>query len=147
MLWVTRRLLLTYSPEDYRYHARFAVFGYPTLFSVLGLSYAPAPSLESSLFARALAAKGLAPSAIAAQVDREYADERIDIDDPATVTRAAASAPLQASARAAGGEAFCTTASCRLFNPHRKPEVVRSMVEGKLCAAHTAFFRRRGAAS
>lgn len=135
-IWATRRLLVTYSEDNLRYHARYAVFGYPTIFSVLGLSYAPAPSLQASLFAREAARAGMPAASIAAELDRVYPEEKIDIRHRATVSQALVSVALQAAAGLAEGKPFCLDPSCRLFNPHRKPEVVHSMLGGTLCAHH-----------
>jgi hypothetical protein len=139
-MWVTRRLLGTYDPEGMRYHARFAVFGYPTVFSVLGLGLAPAASVEATLFGRELAKRGANAGEIEALLDKEFPEERVDVDDPVTVTGAVASALLQAAARDAGDGPFCKDPKCRLFNAHRKREVRDAMLGGHLCAAHARIF-------
>jgi hypothetical protein len=145
-MWVTRRLLGTYDPEGMRYHARFAVFGYPTVFSVLGLALAPAPSVEATLFARELSKRGANAGEVEALVDKEFPEERVDVDDPVTVTTAVASALLQAAARDAGDGPFCKDPKCRLYNAHRKREVRDAMLGGKLCATHARMFGPGGRA-
>lgn len=139
-VWVTRRLLATYAPDDKRYHARYAVFGYPTVFSVLGLGLAPAPSLEAALFARELARRGASAGEIEAELDAQYPEERVDIDDAPTVTAAVASTVMQAAAALAGQGPFCDDPPCRLFNAHRKADLRKSLIEGRLCRAHAALF-------
>lgn len=143
-LWVTRRFLLTYSKDDLRYHARYAVFGYPVVVSLLGLGLAPAPSLEAALFARELARRGADAGAIEAELDLQYPDEKVDIDDKATVSAAVASAVLQGASALSGRSAFCKDPACRLFNPHRKLEMRRSILGGGMCAEHRAFFGQGG---
>ena len=145
-VWVTRRLLGTYDPDGMRYHARFAVFGYPTVFRVLGLALAPAPSVEATLMARELGKRGATAGQIEELVDKEFPEERVDVDDPATVTGAVASAILQAAARDAGAGPFCDDPKCRLFNAHRKREVRDAMLGGRLCAAHAKLFGASGKA-
>ena len=143
-VWVTRRFLLTYSKDDLRYHARYAVFGYPVVVSLLGLGLAPAPSLEAALFARELARRGADAGAIEAELDLQYPEEKVDIDDKATVSAAVASAVLQGASALAGQSAFCKDPSCRLFNPHRKLEMRRSILGSGMCKAHRAFFGNGG---
>lgn len=143
-VWVTRRLLGTYGAHDMRYHARYAVFAYPVVFSLLGLGLAPAPTLEAALFSRELARRGADAQAIEAELDRQYPEEKVDIDDKGTVSRAVASTVLQGAAALSGASAFCKEPTCRLFNPHRKVELRRSLLEGALCAEHAAFFRTGG---
>ncbi len=145
-MWVTRRLLGTYSKDDMRYHARFAVYGYPAIFSVLGFALAPAPSMEAVLFSRELAKRGANAGQIEAEMDKTYPEERLDIDDAASLTSAVASAILQAAAAGAGEGPFCTDSKCRLFNPHRKREMRESMVGGRLCATHAKLFGSGGRA-
>jgi hypothetical protein len=143
-VWATRRLLATYDGGDMRYHARFAVFGYPTVFSALGLAVAPAPSVAAVLFARELGKRGASAGQIEAELDKEFPEERLDVDDAPTVTAALASAVLQAAARDAGDGPFCTDGRCRLFNAHRKREVRDAMLGGKMCARHAALFGSGG---
>jgi hypothetical protein len=114
------------------------------VFSVLGLGLAPAASVEATLFARELARRGAGAGEIEAKVDKEFPEERVDVDDPPTVTGAVASAVLQAAAREAGSGPFCDDPKCRLFNAHRKREVRAAMLGGKLCAAHAALFGSGG---
>jgi hypothetical protein len=143
-LWITRRLLGTYSKDDMRYHARFAIYGYPAIFSVLGLGLAPAPSMEAVLFSRELAKRGANAGQIEAELDKAYPEERLDIDDPPTLTAAVASAILQAAAASAGQGPFCSEPKCRLYNPHRKREMRESMIGGRLCGPHAKLFGSGG---
>ncbi|HEX9709946.1 MAG TPA: DUF6775 family putative metallopeptidase, partial [Candidatus Thermoplasmatota archaeon] len=139
-VWATRRLLVTYSTDDYRYHARYAVHGYPTVFSVLALRYAPAPSREAELHGMALLSRGVPREAAEEAVAQAFAGEAFDPSDTALVTRALASATLQACARAAGLAPFCEDARCRLYNPHRRPEFIRSILGASVCARHRGWF-------
>src|SRR3990172_5358523 len=143
-VWVTRRLLGTYSPGDWGYHPRSAVFAYPVVVSLLGLRLAPAPSLVAGPFGRARARRGADAGAIEAELDLQYPEEKVDIDDRATVSGAVASAVLQGASALSGREAFCKEPACRLFNPHRKLEMRRSVLAGALCAKHRAFFGKGG---
>jgi hypothetical protein len=140
-VWVTRRLLVTYSKDDYRYHARFAVHGYPTAFSVPALRYAPAPSKQAAIAQVLLARQGLPPEMAARAVEEQFANETFDPEDPRLVSAAVVSSTLQACARAAGLEAFCTDGSCRLFNAHRKPEFLATILSHGLCKDHKELFR------
>jgi hypothetical protein len=139
-VWATRRLIVTYSSDDFRYHARYAVHGYPTLFSTLALRYAPAPSKESQVQRMVLARQGMSAELVEQTVGQAFAHESFDAADPALVTRALASAALQACAIAAGRRPFCTDAGCRLFNPHRSPEFIRSILGTWLCPDHRELF-------
>lgn len=139
-IWATRRLVVTYSQEDFRYHARYAVHGYPTLFSVPALRYAPAPSKESQLQRMALAAQGVPQDVVEQTVTQAFRHESFGAGDPAVVTRALSSAALQACAQAAGLRPFCDEPTCRLFNPHRSPEFIASILGRGLCALHRALF-------
>jgi len=143
-VWVTRRMLGTYSADEMRYHARYAVFGYPVVFSLLGLGLSPAPSVEATLFARELARRGANAAQIEMEVDREYPEERVDIDDAPTVAAAVASTVLQGAAAAVGKGPFCRDPACRLFNAHRKAEMRASFLGGKLCRSHARLFAAGG---
>lgn len=143
-LWVTRRLLCTYDKDGMRYHARFAVFGYPVVFSVLGMGMAAAPSVEATLLARELSKRGAGAGDIEAEVDKQFPEERLDVDDAPTVTRAIGSVLLQAAARDAGAGPFCDDKTCRLFNAHRKREVREAMLGAHLCATHSRLFGSGG---
>ncbi len=139
-VWATRRLIVTYSSDDYRYHARYAVHGYPTIFSTLALRYGPAPSEESQVQRMLLARQGMSAELVEQTVGRAFAHESFDAADPALITRALGSAALQACAIAAGRPPFCTDGGCRLFNPHRSPEFIRSILGTRLCPDHRELF-------
>jgi hypothetical protein len=141
-VWVTRRLMVTYSQEDFRYHARYAVFAYPVIVSLLGLVHGPAPSLEATIFARKLGLGGMASDQISREIDRQYPEERIDLADRGLVVHAVTSSILQAAARTAAGEAFCKVPDCRLFNPHRRAQVRRSIGGDGFCERHRSIFKR-----
>jgi hypothetical protein len=134
-VWATRRLLVTYSQEDFRYHARYAIHGYPSLFSTLALRYAPAPSKESQVERMRLVQQGMSPEIVEQTVSAAYAHESFDAGAPAVVTRALASSALQAAAIAAGMRpsartppAACSTrtAAPSLSAPSWRPRCARA---------------------
>jgi hypothetical protein len=71
-----------------------------------------------------------------------FAGQFIDYDDP-RLPEIAKGYALQAAMYHITKEAFCDTASCRLFNAHWQRELIHAQIEsGRLCARHAEVARR-----
>lgn len=142
---ITDRLIMTWSDDDLRYHARVVVFGFPCVVSMSGLIEAPARPKEYYLAKNALHSMGMSSIAEEALTEQfagrylEPGDERIP-----TVLRGYL---LQCLFYAHMLEPFCENPDCVLFNAHWQEEMIRSQLSsGRLCKKHDEMLKgiRRG---
>ena len=131
----TNQLFGTWDENDKRYHARVAVFGYPSLISTTGIVEAPARPREFYL-KRQLGADPI-------QLKEEFRGRFIDYDDP-RLTSVMKGYVAQALFYHMTGEPFCQDKTCRLYNAHWQEELIHAQLTGDdFCPAHTAFLSRR----
>ena len=138
---VTGRLLLTFDPDDLRYHARTIVPGQPALISVPGLVEGPAKPREYYLALRSLGAAAFDELA-RARAAEAFRGRFLDYDDPRT-TEVIKGYILQAVAYELVGDPFCRDPNCRLYNAHHQEEMLHAqLVSGKLCPYHEEILKR-----
>jgi hypothetical protein len=131
----TNQLFGTWDENDKRYHARVAVFGYPSLISTTGVVEAPARPREFYL-KRQLGADPI-------QLKEEFRGKFIDYDDP-RLTSVMKGYVAQALFYHMTGEPFCQDQTCRLYNAHWQEELIQAQLTGDdFCPAHAAFLSER----
>ncbi len=126
---LTNQLIGTWDGANGRYHARVAVFGFPTLISIPGLVEGPARPREHYL-QRGL---GLPESQGTEETEAPY----LQRGDP-RIREALKGYLLQAVFYQAVGDPFCESADCRLYNAHWQEELIRAQTgpEAGLCPRH-----------
>lgn len=138
---ITDRMIMTWSEDDLRYHARVVVFGFPSIISISGLIEAPARPREYYAAKNALLSAGLGSDAEQLLSERfsgsylEAEDDRI----PAVLRGYL----LQCLFYAHSMEPFCESDKCMLCNAHWQEEMIRAQLEhGDLCKRHKESLRR-----
>jgi len=137
LIVLTDRLIMTWSDDDLRFHARVAVFGFPSIISTSGMVEAPTRPREYYLAKQALSIKGVGgfEPLLAEQFEGRYLEP--DDDRTKQVLRGYL---LQCLFYAYNIEPFCKDKDCALFNAHWQEEMIHAQVEsGKLCAKHDAL--------
>lgn len=129
---LTDRLVGTFDPDDRRYHARVAAFGYPHIVSITGVVEAPARPREYYLVRRRY---GMVPPEIAETLRGRY----LEPGEP-RIGEALRGYFLQCLFYQATGEPFCREPACCLFNAHWQEELIFAQIEsgGGLCPEHEA---------
>jgi len=137
---VTDRLVMTWSDDDLRYHARVAVFGFPSVISMSGLVEAPARPKEYYLAKQAIDPKGRGISE--ASLAEEFSGRFLESDDERTPT-VLKGYLLQCLFYANTLEPFCKKKDCMLYNAHWQEEMLHAQVEsGKLCRKHAVILKK-----
>ena len=127
----TNQLFGTWDDNDKRYHARVAVYGYPSLISTSGVVEAPARPREFYLKRRL----GIDPI----QLKEEFRGRFIDYDDP-RLTTVLKGYVAQALFYHMTGDPFCQDKTCRLYNAHWQEELIEAQLTGDdFCSTHVAF--------
>ena len=126
---LTNQLFGTWDESDLRYHARVAVYGFPSIVSTRGLVEAPAKPRDFYV-ARGL---GVRQQTLETQADDRY----LRHDDP-RIPEALKGCLLQAAFYHVTGDAFCEDEGCRLFNAHWQEELVHAQLgpAAGLCKRH-----------
>lgn len=137
----TDLLTCTFSEDDWRYHARAVICGTPSIISTTGIVEAPAKPREFYAPQFGMDANSLKKKLAGRFID--YGDSRM--------TEVATGYVLQALFFfVTGGEPFCESDSCRLYNAHWQEDLIRTQVENPvLCLKHMSLankFSRRLAA-
>ncbi len=137
----TGLLTCTFSEDDWRYHARAVICGTPSIISTTGIIEAPAKPREFYVSQFGRDANSLKKRLAGRFID--YGDRRM--------TEVATGYVLQALFFfVTGGEPFCESDSCRLYNAHWQEDLIRTQVENPaLCLKHRSLankFSRRLAA-
>ncbi len=137
---LTDRLAMTWSEDDLRYHARVAVFGFPSIISISGLIEAPARPREYYLAKQALDLQGKRDTE--AVLSNQFAGRYLEQDDKRTVNILRGYL-MQCLFYSDGLEPFCGDRDCMLFNAHWQEEMIHAQIEsGKLCDKHTESLGR-----
>ena len=127
----TNQLFGTWDENDCRYHARVAVYSYPSVISTSGIVEAPARPRDFYL-KRQL---GVDPLSL----KEEFRGRVIDHDDP-RLTDAMKGYVAQALFYHMTGDPFCQNKTCRLFNAHWQEELIQAQLTGDdFCPEHAAF--------
>jgi len=121
---VSRQLMGSFEPLQMRYHARVAVYGFPSVVSVPGIVSAPARSRQYYLARRFGAPE-------------PDDDPHVGHDDP-RLTEVLPGMLLQALFFHMTGNPFCERENCRLYNAHTQVKLIRSQLfpDAGLCPEH-----------
>ncbi len=130
---VTRQMVGSFEPLQMRYHARVAVYGFPSIVSVPGIVSAPARSRGFHLAQRFGA-------------DNDDDDPHIGHNDP-RMTEVLPGMLLQALFFHMTGNPFCDVENCRLYNAHTQIKLIRSQLfpDVGLCAGHKQLLESKKA--
>ncbi len=125
----TNQLFGTWDEKDLRYHARVAIFGFPTIISTTGLVEAPAKPREFYIKKQ----MGIDPLVL----KEEFRGKFIDYEDPRT-TEVMKGYVIQALFFHLFGDPFCSDKNCRLYNAHWQEEVINAQLksEYEFCSKH-----------
>lgn len=131
----TNRLFGTWDEFDNRYHARVAVYGFPSLISTTGVVEAPAKPKEFYRKKREYARGGQTAAALE-ELKKEFKGRFIDYDDD-RLTEVMKGYVMQALFYHLRTEPFCDKKECRLYNAHWQEEVIRAQLEPpEYCEKH-----------
>lgn len=129
----TNRLICTYSEDDFRYHYRTIICGYPTIVCTSGIVEAPAKPREFYIMQQYYAALG---NMNLEEIKKRFEGRFIDYDDP-RMTEIAKGLVLQGLFYYISGNPFCEKKDCRLLNAHWQEDMIVSQLNnGKLCDDH-----------
>lgn len=131
----TNQLFATWDRDNWRYHARVSLYGFPSLISIVGLVEAPAKPKEFYL------RKQMGwPAEL---LKEEYRDRFLDHDD-SRITEVLKGYAVQALLFHVTGDPFCEDRDCRLFNSHWQEEVLRCQINGcyEFCPSHEEVLNR-----
>jgi hypothetical protein len=129
----TNRLICTFSENDYRYHYRTVVCGYPTIVCTSGIVEAPAKPREFYLLQQYYASIG---NTNLEEIKKRFQGRFIDYDD-ARLTEVMKGIVLQGLFYHIAGDPFCSAKKCRLFNAHWQEDLIESQLgSGALCDTH-----------
>lgn len=139
----TDLLACTFSEDDWRYHARAVICGTPSIISTTGIVEAPAKPREFYMPPFGQKADFNSRRIKLAGRFIDYGDKRM--------TEVVVGYVLQSLFFfATGGEPFCESDSCRLYNAHWQEDLICTQVENPmLCLKHRSLankFNRRLAA-
>jgi len=125
----TNQLFGTWDEDDLRYHARIAVFGFPSIISTTGIVEAPAKPREFYL-KRQMGMNLLT-------LKEEFKGRFLDYDD-SRLTEVLKGYCMQALFFHMTGDPFCKDKNCRLYNAHWQEEVIHAQLksEYELCNFH-----------
>jgi len=124
----TDQLFGTWDRNNYRYHARVSVYGFPAIISTTGIVEAPARPREFYL------EKQCGIDMIA--LKEKFKDKFIDYDDP-RLTEVMKGYCMQALFFHISGEPFCEDNRCRLYNAHWQEEVIKAqLTKPEFCERH-----------
>lgn len=136
---LTNRLICTFSEEDYRYHYRTIICGYPTIVCTSGIVEAPAKPREFYLLQQYYASIG---DINLDEIKKKFAGRFIDYDDP-RFTEVVKGIVLQGLFYHIAGNPFCEKKECRLLNAHWQEDMIESQLNsGKLCEKHLQILNR-----
>jgi hypothetical protein len=132
---LTNQLFGTWDDNDRRYHARVAVYSYPSIISTSGVVEAPARPRDFYL-KRQL---GVDP----VHLKEEFRDRFIDYDD-LRLTEVMKGYVAQALFYHMTGEPFCENKTCRLYNAHWQEDLIQAQLTGDdFCPEHAGFLSQR----
>jgi len=131
---VTGQLIGTFEPVEKRYHARVALYGFPSIISVPGIVVAPARSRSYHI------ARKMGMQAEDNDPHLEHGEGRL--------TEVLAGLFLQALFFQMTGDPFCADEDCRLFNAHTQAQLIKAQLSSgaSLCKRHKDFLesKKRG---
>jgi len=130
----TNQLFGTWDRDNWRYHARVSLYGFPSLISIVGLVEAPAKPKEFYLRKQM--------GTPIESLKEEYEGRFLDHGD-SRMTEVLKGYAMQAFLFHLTGDPFCEDRNCRLFNSHWQAEVLHSQMDGQyeFCPRHEAFIK------
>ena len=131
----TNQLFGTWDRDNWRYHARVSLYGFPSLISIVGLVEAPAKPKEFYLRKQMGTPIEL--------LKEEYQGRFLDHCD-SRLTEVLKGYAMQAFLFHLTGNPFCKDRDCRLFNSHWQEEVLHSQINGRyeFCPVHEEILNR-----
>jgi hypothetical protein len=131
---ITDRLIMTWSEDDLRYHARVVVFGFPSVISMSGIVEAPARPREYYFARQALDPHGA--GAADELLSEQFSGRYVETDDE-RMDKILRGYILQCLFYSSTLDPFCKSEDCMLFNAHWQEEMIRAQVgSGRLCEKH-----------
>lgn len=124
---LSNRYLCTFDPDNYRYHLRSIIFGYPDIISIPGIVEAPAKPKEYYLTVYKYRIEGKNID----EVKTLFKDRIIDYDH--RINEVIKGLILQAIKYHKTGDPFCSNKRCRLYNAHWQEELINSQLHGYIC--------------
>ena len=130
----TNQLFGTWDWDNWRYHARVSLYGFPSLISIVGLVEAPAKPKEFYI--------GKQLGRPAELLKEQYQWRFLDHGD-SRMKEVLKGYAIQALLFHLTGEPFCEDRDCRLFNSHWQEEVLHSQMDGRyeFCPRHEAILK------
>ena len=131
----TNQLFGTWDLDNWRYHARVSLYGFPSLISIVGLVEAPAKPKEFYLSKQMGTPIEL--------LRGEYQGRFLDHGD-SRMTEVMKGYAMQALLYHLTGDPFCEDRDCRLFNSHWQEEVLHSQMGGRyeFCPRHESILKK-----
>ena len=131
----TNQLFGTWSEDDYRYHARVSIYGFPSLISTTGIVEAPAKPRDFYL------KQQLGVSLLT--LKEEFKGRFIDYDD-SRLTEVMKGYVMQALFFHLTGNPFCKNKNCRLYNAHWQEDLIQAQLASKndFCVQHEKILTR-----
>lgn len=139
---ITNQLLGTWEAADCRYHARVAVFGYPSIVSTSGVVEAPARPREYYLLKQRYHALGMQDASVL-RLGEDFRDRFLDYGD-SRLAEVMKGYLAQALFYHLSGDPFCENEDCRLYNAHWQEEVIRAQIKAgnPFCSFHEKELQR-----
>ncbi|MCX8118475.1 MAG: hypothetical protein N3G78_11145 [Desulfobacterota bacterium] len=131
----TNQLIATWDPDDWHFHIRISLYGFPHLISIPGIVSGPARPREYYVKKQ----KGIPIE----WLKEEYKGKFIDHGDP-RMTEVLKGYVLQAFMYNLEGDPFCDDPDCRLFNSHWQEEMIHAQLDGayEFCPRHEEVLRQ-----
>ncbi len=126
-IMLSNRYLCTFDDNDYRYHLRSVIFGYPDIISIPGIVEAPAKPKEYYQAVYKYRIEGKAIDEL-----KDMFKERI-IDYDQRINEVIKGLILQIIRYHITGEPFCSDKRCKLYNAHWQEELIHSQLYGYIC--------------
>ncbi|MEM2856496.1 MAG: hypothetical protein QW416_05280 [Candidatus Nitrosocaldaceae archaeon] len=124
---LTDRLLCTFDDNDYRYHLRSVIFGYPDIISIRGIVEAPAKPREYYIMAYKYIQEGKSIDGL----EELFKDRIIGYDT--RINNVIEGLILQILKYHIIGYPFCNNKMCRLYNAHWQEELINTQINGYIC--------------
>ena len=130
----TNQLFGTWDRDNWRYHTRVSLYGFPSLISIVGLVEAPAKPKEFYLRKQMGTPMEL--------LKEEYQGRFLDHGD-SRMTEVLKGFVMQALLYHLTGDPFCEDRGCRLFNSHWQEEVLHSQMDSRyeFCPRHESILK------
>ncbi len=129
----TNRMVCTYNENDYRYHYRTLICGYPTIICTSGIIEAPAKPKEFYFLQQYYTSIGKTDLH---ELKKKFRGRFIDYDD-CKFTEVTKGFVLQSLFYHIIGNPFCKKKECRLLNAHWQEDMITSQINnGNLCDEH-----------